>query len=152
MRNSSKEKSLEESIIDLYLGLKVRKTDDDNRREEEREKLRKTNPKIVLEYVKSSIDILISTTVKEKLERISANNSDLINLDETEVNEYEKQLRQVESEIRNHIRVSFYDIQIEHQMKLFAEVQQAKIDEQDKLNEDLKRKLKEANEVYIGIK
>jgi hypothetical protein len=152
MRNTSKEKSLEESIIDLYLGLKIRKTEDDNRREEEREKLRKTNPKIVLEYVKSSIDILISTTVKEKLERISANNSDLINLDETEVNEYEKQLRQVESEIRNHIRVSFYDIQIEHQMKLFAEVQQAKIDEQDKLNEDLKRKLKEANEVYIGIK
>jgi hypothetical protein len=147
MRNSSKEKSLEESIIDLYLGLKVRKTDDDNRREEEREKLRKTNPKIVLEYVKSSIDILISTTVKEKLERISANNSDLINLDETDVNEYEKQLRQVESEIRNHIRVSFYDIQIEHQMKLFAEVQQTKIDEVEKLNEELKKRLKEANEV-----
>lgn len=147
MRNSSKEKSLEESIIDLYLGLKVRKTDDDNRRDEEREKLRKTNPKIVLEYVKSSIDILISTTVKEKLERISANNSDLYNLDETEVNEYEKQLRQVESEIRNHIRVSFFDIQIEHQMKLFAEVQQSKIDEIDNLNEELKKRLKEANEV-----
>lgn len=147
MRNFSKEKSLEESIIDLYLGLKVRKTEDDNRRDEEREKLRKTNPKIVLEYVKSSIDILISTTVKEKLEKISANNSDLINLDETEVNEYEKQLRQVESEIRNHIRVSFYDIQIEHQMKLFAEVQQTKIDEIEKLNEELKRRLKEVNEV-----
>ena len=105
MRNI-KEKTLEESIIDLYINIKLRKNDD-NQRDEEKEKLRKTSPKIILEYIKSSIDILISTTVKEKLERISANNIDFINLDETEVNEYEKQLRQVESDIRNHIKVYF---------------------------------------------
>lgn len=105
MRNFSKDKTLEESIIDLYLGLKIRKTEDEVQQQEEREKLRKTNPKLVLEYVKSSIDILISTTVKEKLERISQNNSDLIHLDDLEVNEYEKLLRQVEGEVRTHIKV-----------------------------------------------
>jgi hypothetical protein len=105
MRNFNKDKTLEESIIDLYLGLKLRKPEEDSQKEEERDKLRKTNPKLVLEYVKSSIDILISTTVKEKLERISQNNSELINIDEIEINEYEKLLRQVEGEIRNHIKV-----------------------------------------------
>ena len=108
MRNFNKDKNLEESIIDLYLNIKLRKREDEIQKNEEREKLRKTNPKIILEYVKSSIDILINTTVKEKLERISADNSDLINLDETEVNEYEKQLRQVESEIRSHIKARNY--------------------------------------------
>ena len=100
----NKEKTLEESIIDLYINIKLRKTED-NQSHEEIEKLRKTSPKIILEYIKSSIDILISTTVKEKLERISANNSEINNLDENEVNLYEKQLRQVESDIRNHIKV-----------------------------------------------
>ena len=107
--NNSKEKNLEEYIIDLYLNLKPRLKENNFPKIEDREKLRKTNPRIILEYVKSSIDILINISVKEKLEKISEDNEDLI-LNDTEVNQYEKQLRQAESQIRSHIKANIYYI------------------------------------------
>lgn len=81
----------------------------------ERENLKKKNPKTLIEYIKSSIEILINLKVEERLnllkesaDKITFNpNNDQENMsDEEEVNEYEKLLRQLEGEIRNHIRVN----------------------------------------------
>jgi hypothetical protein len=70
----------------------------------------------LIEYIKSSIEILINLKVEEKINALKENrekssqsnnkfqpsNSE----DDDDVNEYEKLLRQLESEIRNHIRVN----------------------------------------------
>jgi hypothetical protein len=71
---------------------------------EEKEKLRKTNPTTIIDYIKNSIDILIDLKVEEKLEAIKKLNSS----DEAEKqNEYETLLRKLESDIRLHIKVNF---------------------------------------------
>jgi len=73
----------------------------------------------LIEYIKSSIEILINLKVEEKINALKENrekssqsnnkfqssNSE----DDDDVNEYEKLLRQLESEIRTHIRV-YYQI------------------------------------------
>ncbi len=73
----------------------------------------------MIEYIKSSIEILINLKVEEKINALKENrekssqsnnkfqssNSE----DDDDVNEYEKLLRQLESEIRTHIRV-YYQI------------------------------------------
>jgi len=69
---------------------------------EEKEKLRKTNPLTIIDYIKNSIDILIDLKVEEKLEAIKKLNLS----DEIEKqNEYETLLRKLESDIRLHIKV-----------------------------------------------
>jgi len=71
----------------------------------------------LIEYIKSSIEILINLKVEEKINALKENrekssqsnnkfqssNSE----DDDDVNEYEKLLRQLESEIRTHIRVNY---------------------------------------------
>ena len=71
----------------------------------------------MIEYIKSSIEILINLKVEEKINALKENrekssqsnnkfqssNSE----DDDDVNEYEKLLRQLESEIRTHIRVNY---------------------------------------------
>lgn len=71
--------------------------------EKEREMLMKMSPFIILEYIKNSIDILITLKVEEKLE-IERNNS-FEGTDEEKQNEYEVLLRKLESDIRGHIKV-----------------------------------------------
>jgi hypothetical protein len=65
----------------------------------------------VLDYIKSSIEILVSINSEKKLEEYKAKESNKnvnsVNNDFTdeEVNVYEKSLRQLEAEIRNHVKV-----------------------------------------------
>ena len=75
------------------------------------EKLRTNNPKILLDYIKSSIDILINTKVEERItshlskNEIKDKTRDYIREEDMPINEYESALRHLEAEIRNHIRV-----------------------------------------------
>jgi hypothetical protein len=55
----------------------------------------------VLEYIKTSIDILIDLKVEERLEN-ERKHSDV---DEDKINEYEVLLRKLEADIRQHIKV-----------------------------------------------
>jgi hypothetical protein len=115
MKNPS-EKSIQEAIIELYLNVKIRKQDDvirnlikldkfeHNSLEKEKEKLLKTNPLLILDYIKSSIEILINMKVQEKLQTtVQSRNSEEISDDD--INVYEKELRHLEAEIRSHIKV-----------------------------------------------
>jgi ABC-type lipopolysaccharide export system ATPase subunit len=71
---------------------------------EEKEKLRKTSPLTIIDYIRNSIDILIDLKVEEKLEAIKKLNlSD--EEEEEKQNEYEVLLRKLESDIRIHIKV-----------------------------------------------
>ena len=70
---------------------------------EEKEKLRKTSPLTIIDYIRNSIDILIDLKVEEKLEAIKKLN--LSDEEEEKQNEYEVLLRKLESDIRTHIKV-----------------------------------------------
>ena len=69
---------------------------------EERENLRKTNPLTLMDYIRSSIDILIDLKVDEKLEALKGSDEED---SEEKQNEYETLLRKLENDIRQHIRV-----------------------------------------------
>jgi hypothetical protein len=73
--------------------------------------LRKTNPRLILDYIKSSIDILINLKVNERLqeessksERKSNENQIKSSMDSVALG-YEKELKHLENTIRNHIKV-----------------------------------------------
>ena len=68
----------------------------------QREKLKLTNPLIVLDYIKSSIEILVNIKLQEKI----AENPQISTEDSENINEYEKLLKIAESDNRNHIKVS----------------------------------------------
>lgn len=86
--------------------------------------------------------------VQEKLQSVeqSRNSEDL---SESEMNVYEKELRHLEAEIRTHIKVNYFDIQIEHQLKLHTENMQNRIDELETNKEELKQTIKIKQDVYI---
>ena len=116
MKNSTSEKSIQEAVIDLYLNVKVRKQDDvrtqlikldrfeKNSLEKEKEKLQKTNPILIIDYIKSSLEILIKMKVQDKLQSVTQLGS-CEEFTDSEINIYEKEFRHLEAEIRNHIRV-----------------------------------------------
>lgn len=74
--------ALKDAIIDLYLNVKIRNSDDviifklyciflqiDNYNEDqlkdERDQLKDTDPFVIIEYIKSSIEILLSLKLEE---------------------------------------------------------------------------------------
>lgn len=66
--------SLEEAIIELYLNVKVRSNEeisnyDETTFEKEKQKLRLVSPYTILDYIKSSIEILMNL----KSEEVAAN-------------------------------------------------------------------------------
>ena len=68
---------------------------------EEKENLRKLNPLRIIEYIKTSVDILIDVKVEERVENLVGQGKD----SEDRMNEYEPLLKKLESDIRQHIRV-----------------------------------------------
>ncbi len=72
--------------------------------------MRKASPFTIIEYIRSSIEILIDLKVQEKMQdRDSHNEGDEgkfnnFNFDD-ETNEYEKLLRKLEADIRTYIKV-----------------------------------------------
>ena len=104
--NSGVDNELSQALVNLYLNVKVRtmknvKSYNDESQNKERESLRDANPLILIEYIKSSIEILGNL----KAEGGSCNKS----LSESAVSEtqenYEDQIQKLEAETRMHIRV-----------------------------------------------
>ena len=65
------QETLEEALVDLYLSVKIRSNEEiDAYNEEilaeERERLRETNPFTILEYIKTSIEILMNMKMEEQ--------------------------------------------------------------------------------------
>lgn len=88
---------------------------------QEREKLKASDPFVIINYIKTSIDILIELKVEEMFEeRIQSrkeNNEKVVNEgpglpankspdEEEEMNEYEVLLIKAEADIRFHLKVS----------------------------------------------
>jgi hypothetical protein len=96
----------------------------------ELEKLKESNIERILSYLKESIDFLISKNLNINCNSKSESNSNLTNLNEQtketiekeSQSKYEKCLRKLEHDIRNHIK-------IEYELKLQNEFLQSKIDQ-----------------------
>ena len=71
---------------------------------DERENLAKTNPLVILDYIKNTIEILVESKVDERLESLKKNHTEE---NEEKSNEYETLLRNLEIDIRQHIRVRY---------------------------------------------
>lgn len=107
--------SLEElklSIVDLYQQVKIRKqTDpkllDKSFLEKEKSSLISVSPKILIEYIKVHLNLLIDIKVNEKISKIEKNYMDYISYNGSDIpsNDYEKLLRRYEGDIRNYIRM-----------------------------------------------
>lgn len=100
----SENSSLIDKLIDLYLSVKVRSAEDienftKEKREKERGSLLGINPLLIIDYIKSSIEILLS--LKEEQNRKSNYNSMESGLQD----DYEIQIQKLEAEARMHIRV-----------------------------------------------
>lgn len=103
---------VKESLINLYLNVKVRNSDEldvmtDIKLKEEHSSLEKTDPLLLIDYIKTSIEVLIGMQNEEnaliKMKQFSAH--DDLN---TEIpRAYEQQIQKFEEEVRSHIRVIF---------------------------------------------
>jgi hypothetical protein len=117
----SKDEELKLSIIDLYQSVKIRKQSDskliDNSfLEKEKASLISISPKVLIEYIKIHLNLLIDIKVKEKFSNFEKNKMDFISNYGTEIpaDDYEKLLRRYEGDIRNYIRmVNILKIHIE---------------------------------------
>eukprot|EP00347_Sterkiella_histriomuscorum_P023839 403333209 len=160
----SENQKLIESLIDLYLSVKIRSNDEiDNYTEDmlskERQKLRDTDAYTILDYIKTSIEILMNMKMEEyetsnggdqsksskskaKLKRPSdpqsiANNNQISDTEsmrsmDEPPKDYEAMLQKYEAEVRNHIK-------IEQQLKLHIECVQDKLDDSEKAREKMKK-------------
>ena len=68
---------------------------------EEKDILKKTPPLTLIEYIKTSIDILIDLKVDEKLDSLKRAQG----IDDENSQDYESLLKKLEADIRQHIRV-----------------------------------------------
>jgi hypothetical protein len=161
---SSASQVLHEAIIDLYLQVKVRPNEEidhfgQEQFKKERERLLKFDSLTVLDYIKTSIEILMSLKGENtdgnnkstgnaihgldnlNYSNLNSNRGGKDNLNDTGLSstfksidlppkEYEQQLQQYEAEVRNHIKV-------EQQLKLHIEVLNERIEEFEKEKEEL---------------
>ena len=117
---------IKNALIDLYLGVKVRKLSEINNMPdelvvEEEQILKKLSVLEIINYISNSIEILSEIKAQEKYEEKIledeekekyVNKNDMEN-DPNGLKLYEGMLIKAESDIRNHIRVSnYYIIQI----------------------------------------
>lgn len=114
---------IKNALIDLYLGVKVRKLSEINNMPdelvvEEEQILKKLPVLVIINYISNSIEILSEIKAQEKYEEKILedeekekyiNKNDIEN-DPNGLKLYEGMLIKAESDIRNHIRVSNYYI------------------------------------------
>ena len=100
------------SIIDLYQSVKIRnhsdtKLIDKTFLEKEKKSLISISPKVLIEYIKTNLNLLIDLKVNEKLSKIEKNPIEYISYygSELPANDYEKLLSRYEGDIRNYIRM-----------------------------------------------
>lgn len=149
---------LHDSLLELYLNVKIRnfdKTIDSDKVDDELDKLKNVETINLIEYIKSCIEIVMSMKLEESEDRINEGvkqrMKDLHNKGQYDLSqspeEYEKILQKLEAEVRNHISV-------QQQMKLYIESYQSKVEELEPLedkNRDLQTEidnLKKQNSRY----
>jgi hypothetical protein len=123
-------KEIENELINLYFEIKMKTLGQNLNFEEEKENLGEVNLTKVIHYIKESIDILTNMKIEENL-KLKENefNNQIIkciqcgNKVDT-MEEYEKIIRKLEGDIRNHIK-------LEYQMKLHNEYLEGKIENSD---------------------
>ena len=110
---------LREQLTDLYLSVKIRKTDEINEINDEiidneRESLKKIPLTDIINYIQNSIDTLVELKASEKYEQKLEKEEEIKNyVNEEDPNDanglklYEGMLIQAEKNIRSHIRVSY---------------------------------------------
>ena len=126
------QREIEDAIIDLYLNVKIRKQEDidmynNNLKQKEINLLKKHSPLTIIEYIKSSIEILVNLRVQEKLldKDVKSSNESLrqnTTTNSSSVNYYEELLKEQEHELRK-------KAQREMQLKFKIESMELKIKE-----------------------
>lgn len=106
--------AIEDAIIDLYLSVKLRKQEEieqysEDIRKKEIIELKKSSPLVIIDYIKSSIEILVNLRVQERISESATSISDSMNsnkhntstnLSSSVISQYEEMLREQETEIR----------------------------------------------------
>lgn len=158
LEQSLQQESLHDALIELYLNVKVRSNDEithyDNKIfEQEKDKLRCTDPHTIIEYIRSSVEILMNLKQEEfdaeKKKKKSKRKAKLKADDDCDImsvtsqslwstlekfkegppQEYEEAIIKLEGDIRMHIRV-------EQQMRLHIENLQQKIEDLTRDNDN----------------
>ena len=134
--NDDNNKKIKESLIKLYLKLKLplkNKEKKDFVNEEKKDHLFNQSILTLIEYISSIYDISLTMKIDEEVKNYinSTNLKDLNNF-----NDYELLLRKLENDIRHHIS-------IENQIKLYGEKITIKLEELEKDNEILSNKIKQ---------
>ena len=124
--NAKNNITLEDSIVDLYLSVKLRKQDDMNNISQEdltleRQNLKRINPITIIEYIKSTINSLINLKVEEKFNLESKKVAESVNSFNTSLNElivnnthvknnssYENIIKELENQVRRMIKSEQY--------------------------------------------
>jgi hypothetical protein len=103
---------LKQLIIDLYQNIKIRKESDTKVidkefLEKEKQSLIPMSPKLLIDYIKTNINLLIDIKVNEIITNSNKNPMEFISYYGSEIpaNDYEKLLRRYEGDIRNYIRM-----------------------------------------------
>eukprot|EP00831_Metopus_contortus_P071992 TRINITY_DN65739_c0_g1_i1.p1 TRINITY_DN65739_c0_g1~~TRINITY_DN65739_c0_g1_i1.p1 ORF type:complete len:179 (+),score=56.22 TRINITY_DN65739_c0_g1_i1:115-651(+) len=124
--NSKTGQNLKDAIIDLYLNIKIRSNDEivqftDEKYDAERIKLCETDLFVILDYIRTTVEILMNMKEEEKEQHSSRS----VDTTRDIPKEYEQALQKLEEEARNHVR-------IEQQLKLHIESLQFKQDDMEK--------------------
>ena len=103
---------LKQSIIELYQKVKIRKNSkqviiDKSFLEKEKISLFPISPLVLIQYIKTHLNLLIDIKVNEKISQLEKAPIEYISYYGTEIpaNDYEKLLRRYEGDIRNYIRI-----------------------------------------------
>ena len=152
---------IREKLIDLYLEIKIRKTEEvyyllnlnnlfiqqivnisDQILENNRKSLEKIPILEIINYIRTSLYIIIQIKIKEELEKNKDDNAKKKIWEENAAEDYETLLRKEEAEIRQHIC-------LQHQFKLHSENLEQKIMELEDDNYILAKKI--VSKIYINI-
>ena len=143
-------------LVELYLNVKVRSKDEiseftEDLLKEERDKLLDSSISALINYIKTSIEILMNLKVEDYLELKQKEERELEELKNKlrssssasfePPKDYEEVIQKYEGDIRKHIR-------IEQQMKLHSDALQQKIEDKEKEFAKIETKILQLNEEH----
>ena len=105
---STEANCLKEAIIDLYLNVKIRSSDEITKYNEdilsnERDKLQDIDSFLVLDYIRTSVEILLNMKEEDESKKSQRTKKDQSLAEPPK--DYEKMLQKLEGDIRTHIRI-----------------------------------------------
>lgn len=103
--------------------------------------LKDTDPLTVLDYIRSSVEMIMSMKFNGQSNRVSKRNSLASSCGEL-AKEYEDMVQKMEEEIRNHVRV-------EQQLKLLAESVKLKLEDANRSLEAEKERVQTLEQVFF---